>query len=111
MSSYLSPRDGRGTWFGADKRSSPQELSRQLAWSRREFLRTGAAMALGGTLLPSGIAMAGRGALAGIPRKKKKGVGITVGRGARGQETFAPEGPGNNSHLMPGPNPHTTLFT
>src|SRR5258707_7976230 len=100
MISYFSPRDGRGTWFGADKRSSPQELSRQLAWSRREFLRTGAAMALGGRLLPSGIAMAGRGALAGIPSKKRKVVVITFCGGAGDQERFSPEGEEDISHLM-----------
>ncbi len=93
------------------KRSSPQELSRQLAWSRREFLRTGAAMALGGTLLPSGMAMAGRGALAGIPTKKRKVVVITFGGGARDQETFAPEGQENIPHLMRELIPQSTFFT
>jgi hypothetical protein len=87
------------------------ELARQLAWSRREFLRTGAAMALGGTLLPSGIAMAGHGALAGIPSKKKKVVVITFGGGARDQETFAPEGQENIPHLMRELIPQSTFFT
>src|SRR5712692_4609154 len=99
------------TTMAVTKRSSPQELSRQLAWSRREFLRTGAAMALGGTLLPSGIAMAGRGALAGIPSKKKKVVVITFGGGARDQETFAPEGQDNIPHLMRELIPQSTFFT
>src|SRR5216684_6980268 len=86
------------TTMAVTKRSSRQELSRQLAWSRREFLRTGAAMALGGTLvgnssaLAGGLSLAGRGALAGIPTKKRKVVVITFGGGARDQETFAPEG-------------------
>ena len=87
------------------KRSSPQELSRQLAWSRREFLRTGAAMALGSTLIGNPVA------LAGIPAKKKKVVVITFGGGARDQETFASEGQENIPHLMRELIPQSTFFT
>src|SRR6202048_4927602 len=82
-----------------------QELTRQLAWSRREFLRTGAAMALGGTLLRNPVA------LAGIPTKKRKVVVITFGGGARDQETFAPEGQENIPHLMREMIPQSTFFT
>ncbi len=63
-------------------------------------------MALGGTLvgnssaLAGGLSLAGRGALAGIPTKKRKVVVITFGGGARDQETFAPEGQENIPHLM-----------
>src|SRR5258708_23514893 len=84
---------------------SPQELSRQLAWTRREFLRTTAAMALGSSLLGS------PGALAGIAMKKRKVVVITFGGGARDQETFAPEGQENIPHLMRELIPQSTFFT
>src|ERR1700675_2016795 len=82
-----------------------QELARQLAWTRREFLRTGAAMALGSTLLGNPVA------LAGIPGKKRKVVVITFGGGARDQETFASEGQENIPHLMRELIPQSTFFT
>src|SRR5579859_6991774 len=80
-------------------------LSQGLAWSRREFLRAGAAMALGGSLLGNPVA------LAGIPTKKRKVVVITFGGGARDQETFAPEGQENIPHLMRELIPQSTFFT
>ena len=80
-------------------------LSQGLAWSRREFLLAGAAMALGGTLLGNPVA------LAGIPTKKRKVVVITFGGGARDQETFAPEGQENIPHLMRELIPQSTFFT
>src|SRR6267142_2089405 len=82
-----------------------QDLSRQLARTRREFLRTGAAMALGSTLLHNPVA------LAGVPSKKRKVVVITFGGGARDQETFAPEGQENIPHLMRELIPQSTFFT
>jgi hypothetical protein len=93
------------TTMAGTKRSSPQELSRQLAWSRREFLRTGAATALGSTLIGNSVA------LGGIPAKKRKVVVITFGGGARDQETFAPEGQENIPHLMRELIPQSTFFT
>src|ERR1700687_2733622 len=105
MTCYFSSQVGRGrTWFGADKASSAQELSRQLAWTRREFLRTGAAMALGSTLLGHPLS------LAGIPTRKRKVVVITFGGGARDQETFAPEGQENIPHLMRELIPQSPVF-
>ena len=107
-----------------DKTLSPQELSRQLAWTRREFLRSGAAMALGSSL--GGPALlgfgtnrsAGRGerlplsgAMAGVPAQKRKVVVITFGGGARDQETFAPEGQENIPNLMRELIPQSTFFT
>ncbi len=80
-------------------------VSQRLAWSRREFLRAGAAMALGGTLLGNPVA------LAGIPTKKRKVVVITFGGGARDQETFAPEGQENIPNLMRELIPQSTFFT
>ncbi|PYX84363.1 MAG: hypothetical protein DMG70_06590, partial [Acidobacteria bacterium] len=48
---------------------APQELARQLAWTRREFLRSAAGLALGSRLLPSSLI-----ARAGVPASKKKVV-------------------------------------
>src|SRR6266566_3490860 len=90
----------------AGKASSPQELARQLAWTRREFLRTGAGIALGSSLLPSSLV-----ARTGIPAGKRKVVVITFGGGARDQETFAPEGQENIPHLMRELIPQSAFFT
>jgi len=84
---------------------SPQEIARGLAWSRREFLRSAAGVALGGTLLPSSLL--GR---TGIPSRKRKVVVITFGGGARDQETFAPEGQENIPHLMRELIPQSSFF-
>jgi len=91
--------------MGSSLQVAYEDLARGLAWSRREFLRTGAAMALGSTLLRNPIA------LAGIPIKKRKVVVITFGGGARDQETFAPEGQENIPHLMRELIPQSTFFT
>jgi hypothetical protein len=88
-----------------NKEQSARELSQELAWTRREFLRTGAAMALGSTLLRNPVA------LAGVPTKKRKVVVVTFGGGARDQETFAPEGQENIPHLMRELIPQSTFFT
>jgi len=85
---------------------APQELARQLAWTRREFLRSAAGLALGSRLLPSSLI-----ARAGVPASKKKVVVITFGGGARDQETFAPEGQENIPHLMRELIPQSAFFT
>src|ERR1700689_1828347 len=85
--------------------SSPAELARKLAFTRRDSLRSAAGVALGGTLLHSPIA------LAGAAMKKRKVVVITFGGGARDQETFAPEGQENIPHLMREMIPQSTFFT
>src|SRR5467141_5182215 len=107
MSFHPSSRNAMG-WsrLAAGKASSPQELARQLAWTRREFLRTGAGIALSSSLLPSSLF-----ARTGIPAGKRKVVVITFGGGARDQETFAPEGQENISHLMRELIPQSTFFT
>src|SRR5881398_3744274 len=107
MSFHLSSRNAMG-WsrLAAGKASSPQELARQLAWTRREFLRTGAGIALGSSFLPSSLC-----ARTGIPAGKKKVVVITFGGGARDQETFAPEGQENIPQLMKELIPQATFFT
>src|SRR6202047_2892712 len=113
MTSCFSSQAGRdvalfgtgATRLGRAEARPSNELAQQLAWSRREFLRTGAAMALGSTLLGNPVA------LAGIPTRKRKVVVITFGGGARDQETFAPEGQENIVHLMRELIPQSTFFT
>ncbi len=93
--------------LGSGVRSGhPWELARQLAFNRREFLRSAAGVTLGGALLGSGLL-----ARTGIPQKKRKVVVITFGGGARDQETFAPEGQENIPHLMRELIPQSTFFT
>jgi hypothetical protein len=87
------------------KGSSPRELARQLAFTRRDFLRSSAGVALGSTLLPS--MLVGR---SGVPEKKRKVVVITFGGGARDQETFAPEGQENIPHLIKELIPQSSFF-
>jgi hypothetical protein len=98
-----------------DKTSSPEELARQLAFTRREFLRSAAGLALGGTVFSasfgSGLSAASLLGHSGIPAKKRKVVVITFGGGARDQETFAPEGQENIPHLMRELIPQSTFFT
>src|SRR5437763_13482017 len=107
MSFHLSSRNAMGrSRLAAGKASSPQEVARQLAWTRREFLRTGAGLALGSSLLPSSLF-----ARTGIPAGKRKVVVITFGGGARDQETFAPEGQEYIPHLMRELIPQSTFFT
>jgi hypothetical protein len=105
MTSLISPRVGRGL-KAAEAASSPLELSRQLAWTRREFLRTAAGVTLGGALLRfSPTARADS-----LPIKKRKVIVVTFGGGARDQETFAPEGQENIPHLMRELIPQSTFF-
>jgi hypothetical protein len=88
------------------KSAGSNELSRKLAWSRRDFLRNAAGLTLGGSLLGSGAM-----ARAAISSSKRKVVVITFGGGARDQETFAPEGQINIPHLMSELIPQSTFFT
>src|SRR2546423_14465279 len=80
--------------------------SAQLPWSRREFLRLGAGVTLGSTLLPASLV-----ARTDVPMHKRKIVVITFGGGARDQETFAPEGQENIPHLMRELIPQSAFFT
>ena len=95
---------GRAGRFATDA-VNPREVSRQLAFTRRDFLRSAAGVALGSALLHSPIA------LAGAAMKKRKVIVITFGGGARDQETFAPEGQENIPHLMREMIPQSTFFT
>jgi hypothetical protein len=104
---HFSPQTAKGrSQEPAGRASTPQELTRQLSRSRREFLRAAAGVALGSTLLrfsPTARAQA--------TTKKRKVVVITFGGGARDQETFAPEGQENIPHLMRELIPQSTFFT
>src|SRR5213079_2770992 len=107
MSSYSSSRSAMHRARQADtKASTPQEVTRHLAWTRREFLRNAAGIALGSSLLPSSLF-----ARTGIPSSKRRVVVITFGGGARDQETFAPEGQENIPHLMRELIPQSAFFT
>jgi hypothetical protein len=85
---------------------SPLEIARQLAFTRREFLRSTAGVTLGSSLLGSGLL-----ARSGVPQRRRKVVVITFGGGARDQETFAPDGQENIPHLMRELIPQSTFFT
>src|SRR6266705_707081 len=107
MSSYFSSRSAMDrARLDAVKASTPQELARRLAWTRREFLRSAAGVALGSSLLPSSLI-----ARTGVPSSKRKVVVIPFGGGARDQETFAPEGQENIPHLMRELIPQSAFFT
>ncbi|MGC2232593.1 MAG: hypothetical protein WBA09_13910 [Candidatus Acidiferrum sp.] len=69
-------------------------------------MRGAAGLALGSSLLGSGLA-----ARTGIPEKKRKVIVITFGGGARDQETFALEGQENIPHLMRELIPQSSFFT
>src|SRR5437870_7860777 len=96
MSSHTSLRTAKDrARLASAKGSTPQELARHLVWTRREFLRGAAGVALGSSLLPSSLI-----ARTGISARKRKVVVVTFGGGARDQETFAPEGQENVPHLL-----------
>ncbi len=97
---------GSQTFGSGHLDASPLEIARRVAFTRREFLRSAAGVALGSALLGSGLA-----ARTGIPEKKRKVVVITFGGGARDQETFAPEGQENIPHMMRELIPQSSFFT
>src|ERR1051326_7324707 len=85
--------------------SSPPDVSRALARTRRDFLRTTAGVTLGSALMRPAWARA-----VASPSRKKVVV-VTFGGGARDQETFAPEGQENIPHLMRELIPQAAFFT
>src|SRR5208282_1259590 len=97
---------GPSTLGVGNQAPSPVQIARQLAFTRREFLRSAAGVTLGSTLLGSGVL-----ARTGVPQRKRKVVVVTFGGGARDQETFAPEGQENIPHLMRELIPRSTFFT
>jgi hypothetical protein len=103
MKTSFSQQTKKG--LSAELASTPSEVSRMLACSRRDFLRTATGVALGSTVMGSKL---GRAVTA---PKKRKIVVITFGGGARDQETFAPEGQENIPHLMREFIPQASFFT
>src|SRR5882762_6416087 len=91
MSSHSSPQDAKD-WarLASNREATPYELAHQLAWNRREFIRSAAAVALGSSLLPSSLL-----ARTGDPISKRKVIMVTFGDGPRDKETFAIEGQEN----------------
>ncbi len=87
------------------KCAAAPNLTRRLASSRRDFLRSTAGVVVGSALLGSATLASG------IASKKRKVVVVTFGGGARDQETFAPEGQGNIPHLMNELIPQSSFFT
>jgi hypothetical protein len=84
----------------------PREVARHLARTRRDFLRTAAGMALGGTFLSASPFIHSASAA-----RKRKVIVVTFGGGARDQETFAPEGQFNIPHMLNELAPQSSFFT
>jgi hypothetical protein len=82
------------------------EAACHLGLTRREFLRTTAGLALGGTLTSASPFVYGEAAA-----KKRKVIVITFGGGARDQETFAPDGQQNIPHMLQELAPQSSFFT
>jgi hypothetical protein len=87
------------------RNSATNDAGRQIASSRREFLRAVAHLSLGTALFGPTAARAN------VSTKKRKVVVITFGGGARDQETFAPEGQSNIPHLVRELIPRSSFFT
>lgn len=94
------------TTFFSPAANSPKEVMQQIAWRRRDFLRTAAGVGLASTL--AGFTPLLR---AVATTKIKKTVIVTFGGGARDQETFAPEGQQNIPNLVKELIPQSTFFT
>ena len=83
----------------------PHRIAQQIAWTRRDFLRSAAgvgAFAAASRISPLHAAVAARG---------RKTVVVTFGGGARDEETFAPNGQENIPHLMNELIPQATFCT
>ena len=94
----------RRALLNAESRS-PQEISRAVSRSRREFLQEVTGASLAGALW----SMAPLRALS-MPRGRKVVV-VTFGGGARDEETFMPEGQENIPHLLTELLPQATFFS
>ncbi len=85
---------------------SSMEIAGSLGRSRRDFLRDASGLVLGSSLGGSSAFLQGQ-----TQQKKRKVVVVTFGGGARDQETFAPEGQVNISHMLHELAPRSTFFT
>lgn len=84
---------------------TPREIARQVAFSRREFLRSVTGATAGAALF--GFAPVRAAAAA----HTKKAVVVTFGGGARDEETFMPDGQENIPYLLKHLIPQSTFFT
>src|ERR1022692_2014278 len=98
------PHNRRDPGVASRSASNPQEVSRLLARTRRDFLRNAAGVALGSTLLRSSWARA-----ATSPSKRKVVV-VTCGGGARDRETLALEAQENIPPRMRDLTPQAIFF-
>jgi len=92
--------------FPAGAGRYPRDIASGLSWSRREFLRNTAGLALGATIAGASPFLHGE-----TSHKKRKVIVVTFGGGARDQETFAPEGQENIPHLLNELVPQSSFFT
>ncbi len=83
---------------------SPREIARNVARSRREFLRTAGVCGAAPLLALPRIANA-------ATTRGRKAVVVTFGGGARDEETFTPEGQENIPHLLHELAPRSTFFS
>lgn len=81
------------------------KITRERAWTRREFLRT-AAGATGATFVSQFHPL-----MASVEIHRRKTVVVTFGGGARDEETFAPQGQENIPHLLNELIPQATFCT
>src|SRR6201981_1044020 len=85
--------------------SSPSEIARALACTRRDFLRSAAGLVAGSALMSASPFVFGAAA------KRRKVIVVTFGGGARDQATFAPDGQENIPHLLHELAPQSSFFT
>ena len=82
------------------------DTTQQVAYSRRDFLRTAAGVGTGSALFSVSPVLTDIN-----KRPVKKAVVVTFGGGARDQETFSPDGQENIPHLVHELVPQATFFT
>ena len=80
--------------------------SHELGFSRREFLRGAAGLALGSKVMGGSPFLRGE-----VASRRRKIIVVTFGGGARDQETFAPEGQENIPHLLRELAPQSSFYT
>jgi hypothetical protein len=93
--------------LGNLKYATPRDVSKAVAYSRREFLRSAAGVAAGSLFA---VSSAGAHAAASRLPAQSKVVVVTFGGGARDEETFAPEGQENIPNLVHSLFPESTFY-
>ena len=87
-----------------NRHMNADDIAREIAWSRREFLRGAAAVVAGGATTSFARARAS------VARNRQKAVVVTFGGGARDEETFAPDGQENIPNLVQTLFPQSTFY-